>query len=95
MIATGGGAILSEYNRELMKQAGQVIWLDASAETLARRIRGDANRPLLHDVDPLEKMRVLTAERNPLYAEIADLRIDTDEMNIKQAVDTIASFMSA
>ncbi len=95
VIATGGGAILSEYNRELMQQSGKVIWLDASPEVLADRITGDSNRPLLHDVNPLEKMRVLTAERNPLYAEIADLRIDTGLMNTKEAVDTIADFMSA
>lgn len=95
VIATGGGVILSEYNRELMKQAGQVIWLDARPEVLAARITGDSNRPLLHDVDPLEKMKALTSERNPLYAGIADLRIDTGLMNTKEAVDTIADFMSA
>ena len=94
-IATGGGVILSEHNRELMKQAGRVIWLDASPEVLAVRITGDSNRPLLHDVDPLDKMKVLTAERNPLYAAIADLRINTGAMNTKEAVDTITDFMSA
>jgi len=94
VIATGGGAILSEHNREMMKQAGRVIWLDASPEVLAARITGDSNRPLLHDVDPLEKMKALTSERNPLYAEIADLRIDTGLMNTKEAVDKIAAFLS-
>ncbi|MDQ6984333.1 MAG: shikimate kinase [Ghiorsea sp.] len=94
IIATGGGAVLSKKNRDMMQQAVQVVWLDARHDVLAARITGDANRPLLHDVDPLEKIKALTAERNPLYAEVSDLCIDTGEMNTKEAVDTIADFMS-
>ncbi|MDQ7003876.1 MAG: shikimate kinase [Ghiorsea sp.] len=94
IVATGGGAILSEHNRELMQQAGQVIWLDASPTELASRISGDGNRPLLNGADPLFKMITLATQRNPLYAEAADLRIDTGSMNTKEAVDTIADFLS-
>lgn len=94
VIATGGGVILSEHNRERMKDAGQVIWLDASPKTLAARITGDSNRPLLHDVDPLEKMIALTSERNPLYEQVADLKIDTSILSDKEAVDKIAAFLS-
>ncbi len=94
VIATGGGAILSEYNRELMQQAGKVIWLDASPTVLAQRISGDSNRPLLDGVDPLFKMITLATQRNPLYAEVADIRIDTGLMNTKEAVDKVAAFLS-
>jgi shikimate kinase len=94
VIATGGGAILSAENRALMKEKGKVIWLDASAEILAARISGDSNRPLLNDVNPLNKMLKLTAQRNPLYAEIADLRIDTGKLTDKEAVAKIVAFLS-
>ncbi len=94
VIATGGGAILSEANREMMKQSGIIVWLDADVEVLAKRISGDANRPLLNDVNPLEKMKALTGQRNPLYAEVTDLRIDTGKLSAKEAVDKIAAFLS-
>ncbi len=94
VIATGGGAILSPQNRALMKASGKVIWLDASPEILAARISGDGNRPLLDGVNPLTKMQALTAERNPLYAEIADLKIDTALLTHKEAVANIIAFLS-
>ena len=94
VIATGGGAVLSEANREMMGQSGTVVWLDADVEILAKRISGDTNRPLLHDVNPLEKMKTLTKQRNPLYAEVADLHIDTGNLSAKEAVDKIAAFLS-
>jgi len=94
IIATGGGAILSAENRALMKQHGRVIWLDASPTVLAERIAGDTNRPLLDDVDPLFKMISLAMQRNPLYAEVADLRVDTEKLSDEEAVAKIIHFLS-
>jgi len=94
IIATGGGAVLSADNRALMQQQSSIVWLDATPEVLAKRIAGDGNRPLLDGVDPLVKMKALTAQRNPLYAEIADLRVDTGMYNTQQAVASILEFMA-
>ena len=94
IIATGGGAVLSADNRALMKQSGQVIWLGASPDILAKRITGDSNRPLLADVDPLEKMKALSAERNPLYEEVADLYVDTGKLSDEQSIEKILEFLS-
>ena len=94
IVSTGGGAILSPQNRALMKAHGQVVWLDAPAKVLAERISGDSNRPLLNNVDPLQKMEFLMQQRNPLYAEIANLRVDTDKLSDKEAVDKIIYFLS-
>ena len=94
IIATGGGAVLSAENRALMKQYGHVIWLDASPTVLAERIAGDTNRPLLDDVDPLFKMISLATQRNPLYAEVADLRVDTEKLSDEEAVAKIINFLS-
>ncbi|MBL1352214.1 MAG: shikimate kinase [Zetaproteobacteria bacterium] len=93
VLATGGGAVLSESNRELIKQSGFVIWLDASPEVLAKRIGGDRNRPLLKGVKPLQRARELDAQRRPLYKSCADLRIDTGKMRVPQTVHTIMDAM--
>ncbi len=94
VIGTGGGIVMSAPNRERMKKAGRVIWLDASPEILADRIRGDANRPLLKGVDPLVKSRELHRKRSPLYEECANLKACTGETQIEEAVDTIMAFLS-
>ena len=77
-----------------MQQHSTVIWLDASPETLAARISGDSNRPLLDNVDPLIKMQELTQQRNPLYKEVADLHVDTGKLSDKEAVAKIMAFLS-
>ena len=94
IIATGGGAVLSADNRSLMKQSGQVIWLGASPDILAKRIAGDSNRPLLVDVDPLEKMKALSSERNPLYEKVADLYVDTGKLSDEESIEKILEFLS-
>ena len=94
VLATGGGVVLRESNRELLRNHPPVIWLDASPEVLATRIVGDTNRPLIADVDPLTKARELDAVRRPLYAECADLHVSTDKLDIDQAVDCILTYLS-
>ncbi|MDQ6989239.1 MAG: shikimate kinase [Mariprofundaceae bacterium] len=94
IIATGGGAILSADNRALMQQKSTVIWLHASPEILAQRIAGDRNRPLLDGEDALQKIRALSVVRNPLYAEIADLRVDTGLLSDQEAISSILEFMA-
>ncbi|MDX8396584.1 MAG: shikimate kinase, partial [Mariprofundaceae bacterium] len=81
-------------NRNRMLSAGQVVWLYAEPETLADRIRGDANRPLLKGVDPLVKARELAIQRNPIYEELSHLKVDTGLMDSNEAVDEIMSFLS-
>jgi len=94
IIATGGGAILSAENRALMQQKSTVIWLDATVDVLAGRIAGDGNRPLLDAVDPLLKMQTLSKQRNPLYAGVADLCVDTGLLETQEAVAFILAFMA-
>jgi len=93
VLATGGGAVLSEANRQIIKQSGFVIWLDARPEVLAKRIAGDRNRPLLNGVKPLQRARELDVQRRPLYKSCADLRIDTGKMRVPQAIHTIMDAM--
>ncbi|MFQ5355863.1 MAG: shikimate kinase [Mariprofundaceae bacterium] len=94
IIATGGGIVLSEENRALLKRHPPVIWLDSSAKALAKRIGKNTKRPLMVGVDPLEKTRELATMRNPFYAECSDFYLRSDQMSKQEAVDTIITFLS-
>ncbi|MBX3701224.1 MAG: shikimate kinase [Dokdonella sp.] len=75
VLATGGGAILDPTNRELLRRRGYVAWLDADVETQLARLARDRSRPLLRAVDRRERLVALAAERNLLYAQVADLQL--------------------
>lgn len=86
VLATGGGAVLSAANRQRLAATGTVVYLRAKPENLYVRVRYDRNRPLLATAAPLERLRELYAERDPLYCEVADLVMDTGA----QSVQTLA-----
>ena len=90
VLATGGGAVLGEANRIAMTRAGnQVVYLRASPEDLARRLRHDTQRPLLQGGDPLRKLRDLFRERDPLYREMASFVIDTGRTSVPTLVNLL------
>lgn len=82
VLATGGGAVLSSANRDLLKKHGCVIYLRAAPEDLWRRTRRDRNRPLLQTPNPLATMKSLHAQRDPLYVETAHLVVDTGAQSV-------------
>nr|WP_256676380.1 MULTISPECIES: shikimate kinase AroK [unclassified Pseudomonas] len=79
VLATGGGAVMREANRQALRQGGRVIYLHASVEQQVGRTARDRNRPLLRTANPEATLRALLAARDPLYREIADLVVETDE----------------
>jgi len=79
VLATGGGAVLLEENRRCLAARGIVVHLDSPIEKLIARTRRDTKRPLLQGSDPAAKLRELQLQRGPLYAEIADHRVLTDQ----------------
>jgi shikimate kinase len=82
VLGTGGGAVLSEKNRKLLKSRGMVIYLRGNPEQLYERTRHDKNRPLLQTEDPLARLRSLYLQRDPLYLEVADLVVDTGRQSV-------------
>lgn len=82
VLATGGGAVLSQENRERLAAGGTVIYLNARPEDLYARVRNDRNRPLLATADPLARLRELHRERDPLYRAIADVVVDTGRQSV-------------
>jgi len=73
VVATGGGAVLRPENRQYLQATGFVVYLDVPLPTLCERTRHDRNRPLLQVRDPLQKLKELHAQRDPLYRSIADV----------------------
>ena len=89
VLATGGGIVLRESNRKILRERGFVIYLHAPLERLFERTRKDSSRPLLQTENPLESLRNILDERGPLYEQTADLSVDTDERSITQLVNYI------
>ena len=89
MLATGGGSVLRPANREVLRANGQVVYLRSSPEDLYRRLRHDTQRPLLQVDDPLDKLRTLYAERDPLYREAAHFTVETGRPSVPTLVNMI------
>ena len=89
VLATGGGAVLSEANRRRLAAGGTVIYLCAQPEDLYERVRQDRNRPLLATADPLGRLRQLYVQRDPLYREVADLVVDTGRQSVQSLARTL------
>jgi shikimate kinase len=76
VLATGGGAVLRPSNRDALHSRTHVLYLRATPDELARRLRHDTQRPLLQVADPLARLRELFRERDPLYRRTAHFVIE-------------------
>ncbi len=94
VLATGGGAVLDEKNRHLMKTRGIVVYLRADIHDLYLRTRHDRNRPLLQTADPQAKLRDLFVIRDPLYREVADIVVDTGSQPVTNIVGKIQALIA-
>jgi shikimate kinase len=89
VMATGGGAVLSAANRQLLAATGTVIYLETSLSQQLQRVGSGRGRPLLKGVDLPARLRQLREVREPLYREIADLTISTDNRRVARVADLI------
>lgn len=89
VLATGGGAVLREANRQALKASCQVVYLRSTPEELFRRLRHDTQRPLLQVKDPLRRLRDLYRERDPLYRETANFIIETGRPSVPTLVNMV------
>jgi shikimate kinase len=93
VIATGGGVVLDEENRLLMKKMGQVIWLKADIDTIVQRLQQDVisaeQRPAFSEKSLRDETETVLCERTPLYDSVSDMSIETSGRNIRECVDEI------
>ena len=93
VLATGGGAVISEQNRRRLARRGKVIYLRVSIDTQLERTSYDRKRPLLQTEEPRARLEALKKQRDPLYREIAELILDTDHYSIPIIVNKIISLL--
>lgn len=96
VIATGGGVVLSEDNRKLLRTRGYVVYLRADLDTLLERTRKDRKRPLLQNGNKKAVIEDLLKVRDPLYCQEADLIVDTNKRSpLAVAKDIAEGFREA
>ena len=86
VLATGGGIIINEENRKLIKEKGTIIYLRATVNDLLHRTRHDKNRPLLQTTDPQAKLTDLYDQRDPIYCEAAHIVVESGNLSVHQMV---------
>ena len=84
ILSTGGGIVLSKENRDLLQDRGTVVYLQTSIRSQVKRTSSTNNRPLLQNKDPEETLEKLMLTRAPLYEEIADITIMTDNKSLQE-----------
>jgi shikimate kinase len=96
VLATGGGSVKSRETRNRLSARGVVVYLETTIEKQLARTQRDKKRPLLQvSAPPREVLEALARERNPLYEEIADVTIRTDDQSAKVVANQIINMLES
>ena len=93
VVATGGGAILREENRQALRSSGIVVYLHGSVDLQYERTRHSKSRPLLEKGLRRETLEALMKVREPLYRQEADIIVNTEEQSAVSVVRDIVRRM--
>ncbi len=89
VLSTGGGAYLSQANRDVITHSGIAVWLRADLDLLWQRVRHKSTRPLLRTANPREALRALYEPRVEFYG-MADVMVDSaPEFSIEIMADRV------
>lgn len=91
IIVTGGGIVLREENVEILRRMGVIVWLDGNKDALFARASREQNRPLLQTKNPRKAFSQIFDARRSLYADIADVRVDTSMLTDEETAIAILS----
>jgi shikimate kinase len=89
IVITGGGIVLRQENVEILRRQDVIVWLDGDDETLFARASRKKNRPLLQTKNPRKAFSEILGARRPLYANIADIRVDTSVLTDEEVAVAI------
>lgn len=89
VLATGGGAVLRQENRQCLIDNGYVVFLECSVSRQLERTGRDQHRPLLNTENPRQRLESLMRVREPLYRSCADVVVDTGQANRRNVVKEI------
>lgn len=89
VLSVGGGLPVRECNRELLKELGEVVLLQVSADVVYKRLRNDKTRPLLQDKNPRGRIVDLMNARKGFYEEAATCVVDVNDRSFEEIVEEI------
>lgn len=89
VLATGGGSVQSKEVRNFLSARGIVVYLETTIDKQVARTQRDKRRPLLQVDDPRHVLEELADIRNPLYEEVADVVVKTDDQSAKVVANQI------
>ena len=93
LIATGGGAVLLEENRRVLKRHGVVVFLDTTVDVQLKRTAKDKKRPLLQNDDRRALLMKMRQERDPVYRGVADLHVNVGDASSRRTVNKIIKLL--
>lgn len=94
IISTGGGIVLKEGNRKLLKAIGKVVFLHADVEHIVKNVKDDTTRPLLQSDDYIKTITEMLESREDKYLSSADMIIQTSgKKTVECIVDEIMSLL--
>jgi len=93
IISTGGGAILRNENRELMRSRGKLIYLETPIEIQLSRTLNDKTRPLIENADKEEVFSALSKERTPIYEELSDIKVPFKDRSKDELLSTVLKLL--
>lgn len=91
VLATGGGSVVNKAVRNRLSARGIVVYLQTTIDKQVARTQRDKRRPLLQTDNPEQVLRDLADERNPMYEEVADYIIDTDDQSARAVANQIVN----
>ena len=98
VLATGGGAVLREANREALRLFGFVVWLQADPSVAAARLQADgrglASRPSLTGAGTIDEIAAVLESRAPLYRALADAVVATGGRTPEEIADAIVEILA-
>jgi shikimate kinase len=92
VVSTGGGAVIREENRALLRSFGSLVCLKASPEEILKRVGNRPERPLLAGPDREDKLHSLLNERRTAYMD-CDLEVDTSHLGPEEVVGMILGYL--
>jgi shikimate kinase len=92
VVAAGGGAVIDDANRDLMRRLATVVWLRTSVGTLTDRLGTGEGRPLLDSTDGVvSRLKRIDEDRAGLYESAAHIVVDTDGLTPESVADAVAA----
>ena len=89
VLATGGGSIVTKAVRNRLSARGIVVYFQTTIDKQVARTQRDKRRPLLQNDDPEAVLVELAGVRNPVYEDVADYVVDTDDQSARAVANQI------